>query len=341
MAGRGGQRKATSVWYDRRVSDELREALAPGGALHRLVSFTRGRHLADLQLRKARTGSPSWVSVYGGLTKFLDVQHSPSLGFRVIADKRYMGADHTEKLMIQPLAWSVWQPLTQLTAQLPAIEEYLTAQFKNVADRYVREGAVQAMLCAHGGEHFRVVDREAVLNFHDTAERKKVYADLRGPLTEALVGAPIGDGHWWNPPLGGGELDVLALNSNGRLLLIEVKGSRDLKGISWAALQVTFYAKLFRHWMETVGETSAASSIEAMLQQRIDIGLEKPAGRTTLSTPLKILPVVAIEEPPHVEALRRLRKVQERMVARRVGEPELEVWSVSPSVRIDSTLGGR
>lgn len=83
-----------AVWYDRRVSPQLREALMPGGSLHRLITFARRRHLADVQLRKARSGSPSWVSVYGGLTKFLDIQHAPSKGFRLMADKRYMGPAH-------------------------------------------------------------------------------------------------------------------------------------------------------------------------------------------------------------------------------------------------------
>lgn len=47
-----------AVWYDRRVSPQLREALMPGGSLHRLITFARRRHLADVQLRKARSGSP-------------------------------------------------------------------------------------------------------------------------------------------------------------------------------------------------------------------------------------------------------------------------------------------
>lgn len=140
------------------------------------MAFTRGRHLADLQLRKARTGSPSWVSVYGGLTKFLDVQHSSRKGYRLIADKRYMGSAHADELQIKQLDWSTWQPLDGIVSHWSAIEDYLTAQFKHVAKRYVREGAVQAMLCGRGGEHFRVIDREAVLNFSTIEERTNVYA---------------------------------------------------------------------------------------------------------------------------------------------------------------------
>lgn len=78
-------------------------------------------------------------------------------------------------------------------------------QFRFVADRYIREGAVQAMLCAHGGEHFRVIDREAVLNFSNTTARQEAYRVLQGPLVDALREVPVGADSWWKPPLGGGN----------------------------------------------------------------------------------------------------------------------------------------
>lgn len=81
-------------------------------------------------------------------------------------------------------------------------------------------------------------------------------------------------------------------------------------------------------------------SLEGMLQQRIDIGLERETDSPRPSLPLQVVPVVAIEDPPHDKALDRLGVVQDRLRAAGVAEPELEVWRVSPSVKIVSRLAG-
>jgi hypothetical protein len=141
----------------------------------------------------------------------------------------------------------------------PAIEAYMAGQFTGVAERHTNEGAVQAMLCANGGEWYQVIDREAVFGFPDTRERERVHEELRRPLLNALdVPTPEG---WWRPPASlGGELDILAVDARGRLLVMEVKPADSLSGITWAPLQVSFYARLFRHWSEAVGGSRRRSS---------------------------------------------------------------------------------
>ena len=71
-----------------------------------------------------------------------------------------------------------------------------------------------------------------------------------------------------------------------------------------------------------------------MLGQRIKIGLERDSS-VSLSYPLDIVPVIAIQDPVRSQALDRLDKVQDRLLAAGQGWPNLEVWRVRPSVAIN------
>jgi hypothetical protein len=317
-----------SIRYDRTIPDEFRTELRPGGTFERLVRFARGRHLADVQLRA--TGSLSWATIYCGLTNVLHVDYRKTRGYRLRADKGYMAANQAgppEGI----LGWTNWSTATQLMAGWSAIEAYMNRQFNGVALRWTNEGAVQAMLCANGHESYRVIDREAVFDFRDTRERERVHKELREPLLEALE-APRPEG-WWRPPASlGGELDILAVDARGRLLVMEVKPADSRAGITWAPLQVSFYARLFHHWSEAVGEESA-EILNRMLGQRIAIGLEEQSS-VSLSYPLTIVPVIAIQDPVHPQALARLNAVQAQLMKTGQGDGNLEVWLVRPSVAI-------
>lgn len=317
-----------SIWYDRTIPEEFRAELSPGGRFERLVRFAHGRHLADVQLRA--TGSLSWATIYCGLTNVLHLEYRRTRGYRLRADNRYMNANQagpSEGI----LGWTMWSTAAQLMAGWPAIEAYMTGQFKGVAKRHTNEGAVQAMLCANGRESYQVIDREAVFGFPDTRERERVHEELRRPLLNAL-NVPTPEG-WWRPPANlGGELDILAVDARARLLVMEVKPADTLPGITWAPLQVSFYARLFRHWSEAVGRESA-EILNRMLRQRIAIGLEEESS-VSLSYPLDIVPVIAIQDPVHPLPLARLEVVQDRLLEAGQGWDNLEVWLVRPSVAI-------
>jgi hypothetical protein len=318
-----------SIWYDRTIPEEFRAELGPGGTFERLVRFAHRRHLADVQLRA--TGSLGWATIYCGLTNVLHVEYRRTRGYQLRADIRYMAANQAGPAE-GILPWTTWSTPAQLMAGWPAIEAYMTGQFTAVEKRHTNEGAVQATLCAYGGESYQVIDREAVFGFRDTAERERIHTALRTPLLDALdVPAPAG---WWRPPVSlGGELDLLAVDARGRLLVMEVKPADSLAGITWAPLQVSFYARLFHHWSKEIGGESA-KILSRMLGQRVTIGLEEESG-VSLSYPLDVVPVVAIQDPvAHPRALARLNAVQAQLLKAGQGYGNLEVWLVGPDMAI-------
>jgi hypothetical protein len=115
---------------------------------------------------------------------------------------------------------------------------------------------------------------------------------------------------------------------------MEVKPADSLTGITWAPLQVSFYAHLFHHWSKAVGRESA-ELLNRMLRQRITIGLEEESS-VSLSYPLDIVPVIAIQDPvAQPQAMERLDAVQAQLVKAGQAWNNLEVWLVRPSVAIN------
>ena len=311
------------IYYDRTVSADFLSLFTPDGGLSELVDIAKGGHLVDLQLRAYPHSRSNRATLYCGLTKFLDITN---LG------KKYRFSAHSTFMDRGPLVrWMETLTLSQVIEQKDSLMNYIDDQVRNVAARFTREGAVQSMLCIHAGSLFSVVDREAVVGFRNTGIRKTCYSTVRAEVQSGLPKAL--EGYTWAKkiPAFGGELDLLAVGHDGSLLVIEVKPGSNRRGITWAALQATFYAELFRAWVDGVGDKVAASAIDRMLRQRIEIGLSLEPMRK-LRTPLQIKPVVAIGGDVDKLGLERLLMVRNVLPSLRGRSQDLEVWQVNPSV---------
>jgi len=212
------------------------------------------------------------------------------------------------------------------------LEEHLDHQvwseIGRVRQSFTSEVAVQAMLCTRASDLFSVVDRETVIGFPSTADRIATYERLQAPLRDAFptrASAP-----WLVPKKFGGELDLLAVDPDGRLLAIEVKPGSATAGITWAPLQATFYARLLQSWAEEAGPESA-TIIERMLGQRVAVNLT-PDPIRPVRVPLEVVPVVAISRGASKAAIERLHVVQETLLDAAAGFSTLEDWKVWDTV---------
>lgn len=307
------------VYYDRTVSTALVQELGPDGAFNFLAHFSRTRHLADLQLRSYPAKPTCRATLYYGLTKVIDVYERN--GQFWLKGSKHAAWDES---------WSQKRPADDWRSPelKQAVDSYLRAAMGAVADRFSHEGAIQAMLCTRAPELFSVVDREAVVGFDNKAERERVYSSIQRELHAAFPPNPALK--WWKPKTFGGELDILAIDSNGRLLTVEVKPASATDGVTWAPLQATFYARLFEQWAHEHGD-SAATAIQSMLNQRIDLKLASSPPRR-LRIPLEVVPIVAIGGQPSDEALSRMQQVQAALRSAGVGRSDLEIWSVEERV---------
>lgn len=314
----------SDIYYDRTVSSEFLDLFVPGGSLSGLVEIARSGHVADLELRSYPHSSLNRATLYAGTTKFLDIDNR--------GDQYKLSAHPTHMAKGPLIRWKQRLTLAEVNEQWDALSRYVAEQIRQISDRFTLEGAIQAMLCVHAGTLFSAVDREAVIGFRDTALRTTCYSTVRDEIQDGLPEALSGNEWARSIPQFGGELDLLAVGHDGSLLVIEIKPGSARKGISWAPVQATFYAGLFRSWIAEVGDVAAKEVVDSMLRQRIKIGLSYEP-RRALSLPIEIQPIVAIGGEVDQIGLERLRTVQEALVSAGGGYENLEVWHVVPSVR--------
>ncbi len=242
------------MYYDRTVSKCLLDELRPNGAFGFLAQLPRTWHLTDLQLR-AYPGKPGcWATLYVGLTKVLDV-HERNGVFRLAGKAGDRAWDP---------AWKEGHSADWFRNQ-PGVVAYVRGALGQVAERFTNEGAVQTMLCTRASQFFSVIDREAVVGFENTAARTAIYHAEQAPLMDACKAEPTSP--WFKPKPFGGELDLLAADNDGRILVIEIKPASATSGIGWAPLQATFYTRLFRAWAGEAGDR-CRQILESMLRQR-------------------------------------------------------------------------
>lgn len=303
---------AEPMSFDRAISSALLEAISSDGPLGGLLARRASDPgFYDVQLRREPRGTRSWATLYRGLLSVLSVDERKGQ-FRLRAHEtlRKRGGFDPQ--------WAAWQASSSLGDQWPRIDAYLDrlAADAVLERRYVaREGLVHAALCSGRSHAYRVIQREATIAFASRAVRSGICASLRAAVAAAVPGCPEL----------GTELDVLAVDERGRLLIVEAKPAVELQGIEWSPAQAMMYALLFRRLLDQSAD--AVAQLNTMLEQRVALGLTAPGQR--VESPVAVVPVVAIGAgAPHCLAPERLQGTSANLhdlVAARGLDP-IEVW---------------
>jgi hypothetical protein len=147
-------------------------------------------------------------------------------------------------------------------------------------------------------------------------------AETVGPVLAALSGLAVKGAP---KTTFGGECDLLALDSSGRLLAVEIK-PRNVGTIRWAAAQATVYSALFRRWLEH--EALPCSPIDVLngeWQQREAVGLARPPAEALTAIP-EVTPVVVIQRGTRPDLIDDFRKVHDRLVEYGAGAADLHLY---------------
>lgn len=304
----------STVRYARAPSSALCALLSPGGLLFPLLERRVVNGLAlDVHLRE-----DDHVHVYCGLTRLLDAWAVPG-GARLDAARSYTQ---------QPCAAALFR---MWRTGESGFDEALDLYFAGVrveARWTGKEGAVQAAWA-------RVVapwvpfDREAVLGYEGAAAQtvartipavRAAYAEVE-PLRRAEGWAALGEP--------GGEADQLAVDPEGRLVLLELKDAGSSSGsVYYAPLQLLQYVHEWAGALDVVRR-----QLHALRDARIALGLS-PASLPAPSAGLR--PVVAFgEDLRSAEVARRFERV--RSVVNRhlpAGVPPVEVWELRSSLPV-------
>jgi hypothetical protein len=319
-----------AIRYDRRVPEELLQALQPGGFAHSLVQYGRsGAYALDLQLRGYAGKNTHWASLYSGLTKVVDLHYLPSKGFKLSAHKTHA----TEEHKWDP-AWETYDTAASWSSRWGAVEDYLELVIVSVGPQHLKEGAVQSAICGFASAELVVIDREAAITFGSQPEKDAKKKATAAPLLAALQrdDAPT----WWKsrPTSLGGECDALAINAQGQLWTIEVKPA-DASTLPWALVQVLHYAYLFRAWGEE--DAGATSVLQGMLNQRRKLGLTHGGRDFTVQSPLDVRPVLAFDRGASQTARERLGEVHRHLTAKGI-KVDVDMYEVNSIGRLDPYL---
>lgn len=332
---KGAQMHWKQMSLDRAASFELLNTLNPGGLAHSLIRLRNKNlqeadpadRLLDVQLRR------SWVSLYVGLTTVLDL-HVTKTGYR-------LKAHETWREFAPNLPWSTFLTQQQLTARWGEVDAYLSKVISEVPQRrrgaHIIEGRVHAAICSGVSNDYRVINRETSHTFKDIGIKERICAPISDSIYSA-VEEHSNTEKWWpgvrynqkdkrSKKLGTSP-DVLAVENDGRLLVIEAKPANALDGIAWGPAQVSFYAQLFALWIENAYRTH--QGLQQMLEQRKVLGLT-PDGGGEIESSSQIVPVLAIgpgEMRP--SALKRSLEVASvlNQASQKVPTSPIEIWKL-------------
>lgn len=265
--------------YSRILSADVGDALKRHGPLRFLVtdlpSAKRETFALDVQLREGNQ-----LMYYHGTTRVLVVKLARQNGmvvFRPTADPFYTD-DATCKAAFSSLKES---GINSPASARETLHDCLASALAIARRRYfanAAEGYWQNLLCQRFGRMYQpddewlIIDRECVIGFGGDDEKKRFYDPIMSRYQAALGGmsAPGAEMRKWTQRKKGfgDELDMLAIDRDGRLLVIELKHGTNVSGIYWGPVQVGVYCEAFENQLQVLGP-----AIAELVRQKVDFGL--------------------------------------------------------------------
>lgn len=240
------------------------------------------------------------------------------------------------------LRWQEPQELPSLVSISGSLGDFVDAVTSAAGPAQIgKEGLLQAALSSWP-EDFVVIDRESIPQGLTEAHR----AAALEPVEQALVDLQRSEKSWTftrrpkdapSPAEGGRgdtfgtELDALAIDRLGRLLVIEAKDASDTGGVGWTPAQVAVYARLFQQCI--AANTNQTDIFNKMLAQRQQIGLA-PRKAHALTPNSEMVPVIVVGGElgkSAATANSRMMLVAEALDRAGVSLEGLEIWQVKPA----------
>lgn len=283
------------------------------------------------------------MSFYCGLTSVLDiVERGGRISFKAHPTHAKAGKFEPE--------WRTASPIGDQHQRITAVQAYFARMLApdKVSTRYTsREGQVQTSISRAASGDFGVFQREAVPSF-PSVDARNALVDPLVARSRAAMAAQGKQPDWWpgvrdrgKQSRPGLETDLLGIDSAGRLLVIEVKPSDEIKGLAWAPGQVRLYSEVMAAWLEN--DEGAAALIDEMADQRARIGLPTASHRVSTTEQIRVVPVVAAGPSPlRPVGMDRLSEVHQALTS----APPLselidpaEVWQFDAAgTRVDVTV---
>ena len=273
------------MYYDRRVPPALLDLLLPEAPLGWFLPWLRSPEAASagahVQTRRDRDGRRrGGLQIYLGRTSPLELRPLGRGGYRLHADTFYQS-------MTPAIFGTTWTE-ARLADETSALQAHLTRAAERTHRSFLDgEAVAHAGLMrrygplAEAGMPLLALDSEARIGFDALTDQQVFEADLR-----LRLGLPAGE----ELPR---KLDLVALDSGGRLLLVEVKANAT--GLARAAWQAAAHVARFQALIER-DSLWFHEALHGLAADKVRVGLLGGARVPALPETPELVPVIAAPE---------------------------------------------
>lgn len=260
------------MYYNRTLSDSFSKLIKPGGDLRWLFDLVHERN--DFDFLIGRNNSKEWISVYRGTSRLLTIikTRKPDLikidGANAYKDlmpelygKRITSDNFKETLL----------HLADIVSKISSFNGY----YNNKKEGYYQnELSRKYGICGTPIDEYVIIDKEAVIGYEDQQEKNSILAPLQVKYKGIFKELSEYNAKRFGKDLEkrksvGNELDFLALDKQGNILLIEYKDGSSAGGIYLSPFQIGAYFDLWNQFPRLELE----SAISEMYHQKQKIGL--------------------------------------------------------------------
>lgn len=279
--------------YNRKISSTFSSIIEDGGELRWLYNFVKGNNELDFLIGKNK--SKEWISIYRGLSRVLTITKTKEINivkldgakaFKTILPKLY-GKKSTSAIFKKEL-----EHLINSVSKDEKFDRY----YKNKKEGYYQNILSRKYgICGNKNDDFVIVDKEAVVGYLNKKEKDTEFHKIQPKYKQLQKDISLKNSKRYgknnDKKSAGNELDFLALDKNGNILLIEYKHGTNTSGIYLSPIQIGMYYDIFTN----LPRKDLEKAVFEMLIQKQKIGLICP--NWVIPEKIKnIIPVLIISE---------------------------------------------
>lgn len=283
------------MYYNRTLSESFSSLIENKGPLRWLFDYVKTKDDLDFLIGK-REGQ-EWVSIYRGLTKILTVHLRHDGGITNNAAARYKKM--CPKLYGRKSVTDNFQGDIERVRDKIQNAKALARYYDCKKEGYFQNSFSRRFgICGTAADDFVIIDKEAVIGYTDKDMKDKSFGPIQGKYKDLQKAVSRLNAKLYGKNLNkkaiGNELDFLALDKAGNILLIEFKHGTNTSGIYLSPLQIGLYYEVFTKFQKEK-RNELDEAVFAMLTQKQKIGLINPEWNRPDATG-DIIPILIISK---------------------------------------------
>ncbi len=281
------------MYYNRKISNSFSKLIEPNGELRWLFDLVKQHEVLDFLIGKNK--SKEWISIYRGLSRILNISKTKDPNI-VKLDGANAYKDISPNLYGKKLITENFSSELEKLVQKVSSNLKFNRYYKNKKEGYYQNKLSRKFgICGKPNDEFVIIDKEAVIGHTNEKEKDQIFGKLQSGYKQLQKEISKKDSERYGKDLDkkaiGNELDFLALDIHGNILLIEYKHGTNTAGIYLSPLQIGMYYDIFRKFPKKELE----NAVYEMIQQKKKIGLINKDWNTPENIS-GIIPVLIISE---------------------------------------------